>query len=402
MPSRPHRSSAALASPWPLAACLAVIGSNTFALSAIAPAIAALFGIQSPGVMVAAACQGLATAVSALLLPQWIDRLGPFRCLHLAIRVFALAMLLDASAPSVPLLAAAHLLAGAAIGVAVPACYAGALAVAPDGQDSRTIGLALGGWTFSLVAGVGIATALADLVHWRAVYVAIALASAATILVLGRANAPVVHACAPSGGPVEALRIAGLRPLLLACAAAMAAFYGLYSYLGDYLHRGLGEPLMVNGLATLMYGVGFGVATFVDGLVDRVGPSRLGATVFLLGAAMYLAIALLAVHLWAVLAGFALLGAVNHLQVNVLVTRMTATDPARKGAILGLNTAITYVGSTIGTATFGPIYSGCGFRVTAAVSAALMLFAAYFAARRVDATAPMDRDHFQSRKENAR
>ena len=99
---------------------------------------------------------------------------------------------------------------------------------------------------------------------------------------------------------------------------------------------------------------------------------------FFIGAVFYAAIAAGGRHMGAILVGVLLLGLVNHLQVNLLVTRLGETVPKSKGAVLGLNTAVTYVGATVGTATFAPLYSNWGFRATAIASALLMLAAVLF------------------------
>src|SRR3954470_24208302 len=83
-----------------LAACLALIGSNAFGLSALAPAIAESLGISGPAVMVAATCYGAGTALSALFLSHWIDRYGVFASLRLALATFAASLLFASTASS--------------------------------------------------------------------------------------------------------------------------------------------------------------------------------------------------------------------------------------------------------------------------------------------------------------
>ena len=72
----------------------------------------------------------------------------------------------------------------------------------------------------------------------------------------------------------------------------MAAFYGIYGYLGDHVHHGLGEPLSANGLLALVYGSGFGLAVLLDGLADRFGARLLLPPAFGAVACVYAAMAL--------------------------------------------------------------------------------------------------------------
>src|SRR5206468_2760364 len=177
--------------------------------------------------------------------------------LRVAMAVLAVALVLSALAPGVTLLVAAQLIAGIASGVALPAIYGGAASVAPRGRESRTIGIVLTGWTLSMVAGVSLSALVADLVNWRAVYAIVAaLALAALLAVSLGGRDRTVSGSSPL--PLAALGTPGVKRLLVACAAFMTAFYGVYGYLGDHLHEGLGQSVSVNGLAALIYGVGFG------------------------------------------------------------------------------------------------------------------------------------------------
>ena len=83
-----------------------------------------------------------------------------------------------AAAPTVTALVAAQLVAGIAAGIAMPAIYASSAAIAPPGRESGTIGVVLTGWTLCMVAGVSLSAVIADLVHWRAVFVTVAVLAA--------------------------------------------------------------------------------------------------------------------------------------------------------------------------------------------------------------------------------
>jgi len=92
-----------------------------------------------------------------------------------ALLLLAIALVASAAAPILIMLVAAQLIAGIAAGVAMPAIYASSAAIAPPGRESGTIGVVLTGWTLSMVAGVSLSAVIADLVHWRAVFAAVAV-----------------------------------------------------------------------------------------------------------------------------------------------------------------------------------------------------------------------------------
>ncbi|TRC79648.1 MFS transporter [Mesorhizobium sp. WSM4307] len=365
-----------------LTGCIAVIGSNSLVLGPIAPAVASSFSSSVPTVMIAAAAFGLGTSASALFLARYIDRLGARRMLQGALLLLAIALVASAAAPVLIMLVAAQFIAGIAAGVAMPAIYASSAAIAPPGRESGTIGVVLTGWTLSMVAGVSLSAVLADLVHWRAVFAAVAVLAVLALTSLSMTSLSDIRKSGPAPTPLAALGIPGIVPLLIACAAFMTAFYGVYGYLGDHLHSGLGKPVSANGWAALAYGIGFGTAALLDGAIDRLGARRVMPFAYLLVAAVYVAIAATSNSFGLTLAMVAIWGLANHFGLNVLVMRLAALDPSQRGTIMGLNSAVTYLAVFIGTTGFGPIYSGFGFAVCAMVAALLMLVAAAAAAWR--------------------
>ena len=365
-----------------LTGCIAVIGSNSLGLGPIAPEVARSFGSTVPAVMTAAAAFGLGTATSALFLARHIDRIGARRMLQFALTLLAAALVLSALSPMVTVLVASQLIAGVASGIALPAIYSSAAAVAPPGRESKTIGVVLTGWTLSMVAGVSLSAVLADIIHWRAVFGAIAALALAAVATVSVSKYREVLATKAAPLPFEALRIKGAKPLLIACGAFMAAFYGMYGYLGDYLNNGLGRPVSANGLAALVYGLGFGAAALLDNIVDRIGAKRVMPIAFFAAGAVYIVMALLGKNFSALLMAVFVWGLVNHFGLNVLIMRLTALDPVRRGAIMGLNSAVTYLAGFVGTAAFGPLHTSFGFALSAVVAALLMLVAALAAAWR--------------------
>lgn len=358
-----------------LTACIGVIGSNSLALGPIAPEVALSLGADVPAIMTASAAFGLGTAASAVLLGRLIDRHGPRRMLALALLLLAVGLAGSAVAPSLALLVAAQLVVGIAAGVALPAIYTLAAIVAPIGRESETIGLVLTGWTLSMVAGVPLSAAIADFAGWRTVYVVVA---AATLIACGAVRLSVVREAGTSNTTslLAALGVRGVAPLLVACAAFMAAFYGVYAYIGDHLHAALGLPVSANGLIAASYGLGFGGAALLDRLIDRFGAGRLLPLIFLAVAGVYVSLAAASGSFAAMLTVVFFWGLANHFGLNVLIMRLTALDPAKRGAIMGLNSGVTYLALFAGTIGFGAAYAEAAFSILPLVAAGLMVIAA--------------------------
>jgi MFS transporter, DHA1 family, inner membrane transport protein len=364
-----------------LTAAIAVVGANSLALSPIAPAVAADLASTPERVLVAGAVYGAGTALSALTLAPQVDRVGLERALHLALGLLTLAMALTAFAPGVGWLIAAQALAGIGGGVALPATYGIATARAPEGQASRYLGRVLTGWTVSLVFGVTGAAVVADFLGWRWVFTFLALIAGATLALMVRGLGwPAPRPAAPPS-LVAALRVPGVPRGLMACFCYMAAFYGLYAYLGTHLQVVLGVPVWASGMAPLVYGIGFAGAAWLDPVIDRRG-IRVMAPVLLGGlVAFYLVLAALSFSATAIVSLSLVWGVVNHLTLNTIIGRLAALDSYRRGAILGLNSAVTYVAVFAGTLAFGQVYSWAGFAACAVASAGVLIPALWDAVR---------------------
>lgn len=363
-----------------LCLCIGLVGANSLALGPIAPSVAESFSSGVPAVMTASAAFGIGTAASALLLAGLIDRFGAGRVLRYALLALLAALAASGAAPVLPAFVGAQLLAGIAAGLALPAIYTLAALAAPAGRESDTLGVVLFGWTLSMVAGVSLSAVIADLFGWRMVYAIVVVAGLAAMAGTTKltAGGNATGRSAPS--PLSALRVPGIAPLLLACAAFMASFYGVYGYVGDHLHRGLGLPVSASGLLALCYGLGFGATTFLDRWIDRLGPARLLPLFFAVVGGVYLLMTAASATYLALLAVVFLWGMANHAALNVLILRLGALDPTRRGAIMGLNSGVTYLALFAGTTGFGPLYARAGFAALAGLAVALMLVAALAAA----------------------
>ncbi len=364
---------------WPLLLGVAVIGSNSLALSPVLGDVAAELGASVVEVARANAAYGAATAASALLLGRLVDRFGPGRVLVRALGVLALAMVGSAAATGWLWLALAQALAGAAAGAALPATYALATRIAPPGRGAEVLGRVLTGWSVSLVAGVPLSAAVATAASWRAGYALLALLLLGATWALARAALP-GPAPGERGAPMtEVLRAPGVAALLGICLLFMTGFYGVYAYLGDHARRLLDLSAAGAGMIVLAYGLGFGLASLGDRALDRLGAARLFAPVLALVSLAYLAMIPAmagAASLFAVAAAW---GAANHFALNILVLRLAGACPEGRGAALALNSAVSYLGATLGAGAFGPLYAALGFEAIAAAATACAAGAALIA-----------------------
>jgi predicted MFS family arabinose efflux permease len=371
-----------MSSPVPvLVAAVAAVGSNGMMLSPILADVAGAMGATPVEVARATAVYGGATALSALLLAPRIDRTGAARMLVAGLAALLVAVVGSALAGHWAALAAAQALAGVGAGVCLPAAYALATATAAPGTEARTLGRVLGGWSVSMVGCVPASAALADAFGWRAPFLALAVVVAAALAAATRLPAVAVPR-APAGpaGPLAALAVPGVPALLGVCLGYMAAFYGVYGFLGDHLRSTLGLSTAAVGLPVLAYGLGFGVAGLADGaMARRVGPGRALPVALATVAATYALLGPATAAFPATVALAGLWGFANHLAMNALILRLTATRPSARGSILGLNSAVTYLGALVGVAGAGGLYGTVGFLPVTATASALLAGAALLA-----------------------
>ncbi|MCI1836537.1 MFS transporter [Achromobacter sp. HNDS-1] len=358
---------------------VSVVGSNGLALSPILSDVARSFASTPLTVSTAISAYGAATAASAFLLAARIDRWGIRRALLTAMTVLIAALLLSASAPHWIVLTVAQALAGAAAGVILPAAYGSATLAAAAGQETRSLGRVISGWSVSLVAGVPLSALISDAIGWRATYGVLALC--ASVALAGLRTLPErrnTHAAPPRLSRLLApLSYRDVPVLLLGCLAFSSAFYGVYAFLADHVRTLLGLTAGQVGFIAFAYGAGFLLAGLAGApLIERLGPRRALPLALATITAVYLALLPAAHALAAVLAIAVLWGAASQLSLNLLVLLLSRARPDERGAVLGLNTCTTYLGASLGTAVAGTLYTHAGFEVLGLAAAAAVALAA--------------------------
>ncbi len=330
--------------------------------------------------MFAAAGYGLGTATGALILSPFIDRFGVGKALSMALFGLAVTLLITTLSTGVVMLVIAQGAAGLAAGLGLPAAYAFATRIAEPGYESRTLGWVLTGWTLSLVIGVTLSAVVADIAHWRWVYVSLTALVLVAILALSQATLPNLREDGSSSvWPHQMLGTPGVWPLLFVCFANMTAFYGTYAYISDHINAALAMPLKATALITFAYGSGYGLAVFGDSIIDRMGVDRAMPWFYVILAAVYAGLAISASWYGALVVASFVWGLFNHFGVNLIVTSLSAIDSKRVGALLGLNSAVTYLSASVGTLFFGYIYDQVNFVPVAGGSAAIVFAAAALA-----------------------
>lgn len=351
-----------------------MVGANSFILSPILSNVAAGLDAYPAQVAWAISAFGTATALSALSFGKVIDRWPAGHVLGGGALLLALAQALSAMSSGWVWLCVSQAVAGLATGVLLPGAYATTAATAPEGRAPARLGVVLTGWAISLVLAVPLAAFVAEHSGWRMVY---ALLSGASLLTAGclfmtlpRAR----YAMSSPIGPAKAAKLPGVPTLLLIMFAYMAAFYGSFAFYGEGLRQAFAINAQGAGLFVLAYGLGFGAAGIgLALLAPRISRSYVlsifvclvlsyGGWRFALTSPIS---AFVAAIVW---------GGLNQLGLNALVISLSRKAQAARGAVMGLNSAVTYSAVFAGPAIMGPIYTALGFAgvtIVAAISVSI-------------------------------
>lgn len=358
-----------------------LVGANAFVLSPILPEVAASLHTTPAHVTRATASFGAATALSALILAAQIDRQGVRRSLAVSAAVLALAQVFSLFAQGWLGLAMAQALAGAAVGVMLPAIYAATTATARPGQETARLGRVLTGWALSLVLAVPVSAWMTEHLGWRPVYGILATISGLVSIGMWHSlpkgmSKGVAKALPIRHGPLHALRLPGVPFILGLSLMYMTAFYGTYAYFGEGIRSALNLSASGAGFYVLVYGLGFGVAGLCAGRVRIPNGRGYMVALFSLIALTYLAWRYSIGHAGLAMLNIALWGFFNQFALNAMILALNKRAPDARGAVMGLNSAVTYSAVFAGPLLMGLLYPGYGFRGVATLAAACVGLAA--------------------------
>ncbi len=370
-----------------LMALIGIIGTNGLILSPVLNDIAVDFGVSVAVAGRAITAFGLGTAISALWLGRSLDTFGTARALQLAMVVGGLAQIGAALAPGWKVLTLAQGAVGLAAGVGLPAIYALTADISPRGQEARILGRVILGWSLALIAAIPLGAFLADALGWRLMLGLVGVVGLFTLPFTARfRNRHVAVQDSQPMGRLAPLALPGGLAAYAVCFLFMAVFYGTYTYTGAHAIRDFGVSTGAAGLIALFYGIGFGAASLMSGVIDRIGTRRMRLIGFPAAAVALIAMGY-APSFPAYLVAITAWGWLNNQLLNTIVTGLTALAPRSKGAVLGLYSAITYLAAAVGTFAMGLTFQGAGFLWVGLLGAIVNgLSLAILLASRLDAT----------------
>lgn len=363
----------------PLFMGVAVAGAHMFLVSPLLPDIADEFARSTSEIGRAASAGSLGTAVTAALAVPVMDRFPRKLILIGALLALALALGLVAAAPTYATFTVAFALAGASIGVLLPTTYAMAADLTSAADRSRVLGLVLLGWSASYLIQP-LVSKLGDTTGWRGAYGAVAaVALLAALLDMTLPARPAAGSGATLTAYADALRLPAVRPLLASCVCVMFCFYGTYPYWGASYRALHGGDASAASWLALCYGIGFILPGTLTGLIGRLSSWRVLIAGYLMSLVVYGALGWVIGSPGTFLVWCVVLGIVNNIMLTALVSSLASISSERRGSILAIYSATTYLGFTAGAASLGPIYERYGLGANGLAAAGAMVVAILFA-----------------------
>lgn len=358
-----------------LMATVAVVGANGLLLGPVLGDVAASLDTLPASIAWAMSAYGAGTTLSALILAPQIDRFGERKTLQLSMLVLCVAFVASAAAGHILMLSIAQFCTGLAAGLVLPASYGMATQLAEPGKESGTLGRVLAGWSLSLVGGVPMAAFIADHLHWRMTYCLLTVCVFLVWLLVRRFPTTRHRHTGPQVSLRSVVSTPGVRPIIAIALVYTGSFYGVYAFIAPEIQRTLAVSTSRAGLVVLAFGLGFAVAAFAARFLDRWRTRLLFPAILLANAVVYALMPSATGSLAGMLSLAVFWGFVNHLCLNSIVLLLTRINPAARGALLGLNSATTYLGLTLGTAIASRVYPATGFSVLALSAAVMHLLA---------------------------
>lgn len=356
---------------------LFVMGTDLFVISPLLPAIATDFAASAAQAGLSVTLFSIVYMVAAPLLGHVADRFGRLNTLTTCLVVFGAANALTALAGSFAWLLAARILAGAAAAGVSPSVYALVGEAAPAGRRATWLGVAVSGLLLSLSIGTPVGTVAGEAFGWKAVFLGLALASAA-LAVLNRllwAGSSFGRRAAAAVPSARAPGYAALARRLVPTIVWATALYSMYTYLGTGL-RDAGYSTEQIATTLVAYGAGAIVGTLAGGrIADWRGVKfATGLAIAGLGAALLaLAAALTSGGPIALLLG--LTSAAAQIFFPSQQAGLANDFADQRAAALAWNNSALFLGISLGSLLGGQAMAQAGFTADVLMASGIALVA---------------------------
>jgi DHA1 family inner membrane transport protein len=346
------------------------------AMAPVLDEVAADLGVATATAGQLRTLSGLVAALVGFQAPVLAERVGLRAVLGAGTALLAVGALASAAAPSFALLAAAHVVLGAAVGCVVAIGTAAAGVWADENDRTRVLSWALIGQPAAWIAGMPILGALGER-SWRLCWLVLPLGSAVLatlLLVLAR---PTSHGHRSASTRVRsvladrAIARWGLAELLFNCGWSGTLVYAGTLFADSYDSRKTAIGLILGGGASI-----YVCGTLVGRRLAAWQPQRQLVALALLLSVLVAGFGAVRHDTWTSATLFAAAAFVAGSRTLVGSTVGLAVGPEAQLAAMGLRTAAVQTGGVLGTGIAGVALAAGGYGALGLVMAAILAGAA--------------------------
>lgn len=339
---------------------------------------AADLGGSVPAIGQARSITAIVSVVASVVISVWASRLSIRAGLASGAGLALVAGALVATATSVPVFLASHVVVGIAQALLISGGFAGVAAFTGIGRD-RATGYVASAQALAWVVVNPAAAALAEHVTWRMAYVIPASVALAALV-----TARLAHPLPPTHGVDHwaPLRVRSARRWIGAEAAGFAAWTAVLTFSGAFFVEHTGAAVGDTGWLLAAGASAYFLAATQSGRLR----ARLPRKALVAGAALAMA-GFFPVMLTAGLstagaaAAFAVLGLLAGVRTPASAGLGLETLPGQPAAIMAARTAATQVGYLVGAVLGGTVIAGWGYAPLGPVLAVVMVLSAVLVLR---------------------
>lgn len=332
----------------PLALATFAVGTDSYVIAGLLPAIAADLQVSTPAAGQLVTVFALVMALSAPVMGALTGGLDRRTALLIALGVFVAGNAATALGTGYGTVMAARVVTAVGAGMINSAASSAAGAIAPPERRGRALAFVLGGLTLATALGLPLGTLIGQ-ADWHVTLWAVAGIGLAAALGIAIGLPRVTLPAASLGDRLRPLGQGRVLALLAVTTLAFLGAYTLYTYVGPAVRDATGgsEPRLTAVL--LAWGVGVLAGNTVAGrLVDRRDPARVLTWPLAVAAAALALTPAATATLPSTLAWAAVWGAALGVVVVPQQHRLIALSPAAAPVLLGLNSSAIYIGMALG------------------------------------------------------
>ncbi|MCC9022784.1 MFS transporter [Bacillus nakamurai] len=353
-------------------------GSEELVISPLLPDLAQAFSSDVSVLALSISIYGVMIFIGAPLLVPLGDKYSRELSLMAGLLIFIAGTVICALAQNIFIFFLGRALSGLAAGAFVPTAYAVVGDRVPYAYRGKVMGLIVSSWSLALIFGVPLGSFIGGILNWRWTFWIFAIMA---VLVASLVLFEVRRHAAEKGEPEEneqpagtfrdALKVPRVPVYIMITFCNMIGFYGMYSFLGAYLHHVFSGGNTTVGLLIMIYGIGFSMSVFTGKIADKAGKMRSLITAMAVISIWLACLAYAPSSMTFLVIGLFVWGLMQSLTVTLLSTILSDCSERHRGKIMAFYSLASNLAVTLGSAAMGPVYVGYGYAAVGFICSAV-------------------------------